>query len=127
MISLKALAELAANLEVAIALRVEAGRALAASPDPTARRRGAELLEELVGADASGLAASALEREVPRGSRAAVVARELESATNAPAEIVRALRFRLAHHHAAEARYAEALGGRSARARLELRAGATLR
>ena len=69
------------------------------------------LLAELTAADPSGLAASARERGLPSfEARAAVVAAELAAATaDAPTEIVRALRFRLAHHHVKDGRYAEAL------------------
>ena len=68
-------------------------------------------LTELVTQDASGLAASALEGVLPTAAaRAELVSNELAAAeTDAPAEAVRALRFRLAHHYEADGRFAEAL------------------
>ncbi len=59
--NLMALADLAGDPAVAIALKVEAGRMLLRSPTPDLRRRGESQLTELVTQDASGLAASALE------------------------------------------------------------------
>jgi tetratricopeptide (TPR) repeat protein len=108
--NLIAIAAVAGDQAVALALRVEAGRALCAVPDPDQRERGLALLRELTGLDVTGLAASALERASPtEDSRAEVVAAELAAAAEAEPQIVRALRFRLAHHYAAGGRYPEAL------------------
>ena len=109
--NLLALADLAGDPAVAIALKVEAGRTLIATPGAELRRRGETLLAELVTQDASGLAASGLEGRLPTpAARAELVANELAAAENdAPVEAVRALRFRLAHHYEADGRFAEAL------------------
>jgi len=109
--NLLALADLADDPAVAIALRVEAGRALLGGASEAQRARGAGMLRELVPIDASGLAASGLERTLTSSqARGALVAEEVAAAeADAPAEAVRALRFRLAHHHASDGRYAEAL------------------
>ena len=87
------------------------GARAAGGNDRGAAARGADMLRELVPVDASGLAASALERTLPSSeARGALVAEEVAAAeADAPAEAVRALRFRLAHHHASDGRYAEAL------------------
>src|SRR5205814_9542975 len=109
--NLLALADLAGDQAVAIALRVEAGRSLLQAPQPELRRRGESLLRDLVTEDASGLAASGLEGTLTSAAaRAELVGSELAAAENdAPAEAVRALRFRLAHHYEADGRFAEAL------------------
>src|SRR5439155_19420126 len=109
--NLLSLADLAGDPAVAIALKVEAGRTLVAAPAPELRRRGETMLAELVTQDASGLAASGLEGMLPTAAaRAELVGSELAAAENdAPAEAVRALRFRLAHHYEADGRFAEAL------------------
>ncbi|HZL18393.1 MAG TPA: hypothetical protein VFG23_11680 [Polyangia bacterium] len=108
--NLIAMAAAAGDQAVALALRVEAGRALCAVPDLDQRDRGLALLRELTGLDVTGLAASALERASPTEDlRAEVVAAELSAAADAEPEIVRALRFRLAHHYAAGGHYPEAL------------------
>ncbi len=108
--NLIAMAAAAGNQGGALALRVEAGRALCAVHEPDQRGRGLALLRDLTGLDVTGLAASALERASPsEDSRAEVVAAELSAAADAEPEIVRALRFRLAHHYAAGGRYPEAL------------------
>jgi hypothetical protein len=109
--NLLALAELAGDPAVSIALKVEAGRTLLRSPAAEQRRRGEALLRDLVTQDASGLAASGLEETLPNAAaRAELVGAELAAAENdAPAEAVRALRFRLAHHYEADGRFAEAL------------------
>ena len=109
--NLLALADLADDPAVGIALKVEAGRALLAGATDSQRARGVDLLRELVPIDASGLAASGLERTLTSSAaRGELVAAEVAAAeAEAPAEAVRALRFRLAHHHAADGRYAEAL------------------
>jgi len=109
--TLLALADRAVDPGVAVALRVEAARGLADAPDPAARARAAALLEELTAVDPTGLAAAARERAAASSeARAEVGAGELEAALgDAPADTVRALRFRLAHHHAAGGHYAEAL------------------
>jgi len=108
--NLLAMAELARDADAAIALRLAAGRALLASGDRGAAERATGLLHDLVPADPAGMAGSALEHVAgsPQ-ARAEIVATELAAATDAPAERVRALRFRLAHHHAAAGAYAEAL------------------
>ena len=59
--NLLALADLAGDPAVAIALKVEAGRMLIAAPGAELRKRGEALLGDLVTQDASGLAASGLE------------------------------------------------------------------
>jgi len=106
-----ALADLAGDPAVSIALKVEAGRMLIAAPAPDLRKRGEALLADLVTQDASGLAASGLEGVLATpAARAALVVEEIAAAeTDAPAEAVRALRFRLAHHYEADGRFAEAL------------------
>ncbi|HEV3030986.1 MAG TPA: tetratricopeptide repeat protein [Polyangia bacterium] len=110
--SLRVLAAGADEPAVAAALKVEAARLLsAAGEEPKRRAAAARLLAEAAPDDPSGLGTALLEasRTAP-ADRAAVVARELESAVlDAPAEVVRALRFRLAHHHAAAGRFAEAV------------------
>jgi tetratricopeptide (TPR) repeat protein len=106
------LADAARDTDVAIALRIAAGRALAVSGDAVAAERGAAILRDLVGADPAGLAGSALERTCATPpDRAQVVANELSAAGGATAERERerALRFRLAHHRASVGAYAEAL------------------
>jgi tetratricopeptide (TPR) repeat protein len=114
--NLTTLADLAGDPAVSIALKVEAGRMLIGAPASEARAaelraRGEAMLGELVTQDASGLAASALEGILPNAAaRAELVSKELEAAEgDAPAEAVRALRFRLAHHYEADGRFAEAL------------------
>ncbi|HEY2728402.1 MAG TPA: hypothetical protein VGK52_00585 [Polyangia bacterium] len=110
--SLRVLAAGADEPAVAAALKVEGARLLSAAGDePKRRAAAARLLAEAAPDDPSGLGTALLEasRTAP-ADRAAVVARELESAvSDAPAEVVRALRFRLAHHHAAAGRFAEAV------------------
>ena len=110
--SLRVLAAGADDAAVAAALKVEAARLLiAAGEDPARRKEAARLLAEAAPDDVTGLGTALLEtsRADPE-ARAAVVAGELESAmAEAPAEIVRALRFRLAHHMAATGRFAEAI------------------
>ena len=109
--NLLALADLAGDPAVAIALKVEAGRTLLAAPTAEVRSRGEAMLTDLVTEDASGLAASGLEAVLPSAAaRAELMGSELAAAeTDAPAEAVRALRFRLAHHYEADLRFAEAL------------------
>ncbi|HVY38528.1 MAG TPA: hypothetical protein VHM31_11350, partial [Polyangia bacterium] len=108
--NLLAMADLARDPDAAIALRLAAGRTLAASPEAEAVARGTALLNELLPADPAGLAGSALERAAATPqARAAVVAAELAAQTDASSERVRALRFRLAHHHADAGAYAEAV------------------
>jgi hypothetical protein len=109
--NLTALADLAGDPAVAIALKVEAGRMLIRAPGADLRKRGETALAALVTEDASGLAASALEGVLPTAAaRAELVSNELAAAeADAPAEAVRALRFRLAHHYEADGRFAEAL------------------
>jgi cellulose synthase operon protein C len=97
---------------VAAALKVEAARLLGvAGEDPVRRAEALRLLNEAAPDDVTGLATALLEGALPDApSRAAIVSGELGSAMDdASAEIVRALRFRLAHHHAASGRYAEAI------------------
>jgi tetratricopeptide (TPR) repeat protein len=110
--SLRALAASADDAAVAAALKVEAARvAVLAGEDPARRAEAARLLAEAAPDDVTGLGTALLEAasDDPDG-RAAVVVGELESAlAEAPSEIVRALRFRLAHHHAAAGRFAEAI------------------
>jgi tetratricopeptide (TPR) repeat protein len=108
--NLLAMADLAKDADAAIALRLAAGRTLASSPDRAAVERGMALLHGLVPADPAGLAGSALERAAATPqARAAIIAAELAAQTDASPERVRALRFRLAHHHAQAAAYAEAV------------------
>jgi tetratricopeptide (TPR) repeat protein len=109
--NLVTLADLAGDPAVAIALRVEAGRILLAAPTAELRGRGEAMLAQLVPDDGSGLAASGLEMVLPSdAARAELVVKELAAAeADAPAEAVRALRFRLAHHYEADGRFAEAL------------------
>jgi tetratricopeptide (TPR) repeat protein len=109
--NLMALGGSAGVAAVAVALRVAAGRTLAAAESPAARARGVTLLRDLAAVDPTGLASSALERASPTAAaRAEVVAAELTvDAEVAPPERLRALRFRLAHHYAADGRYAESL------------------
>ncbi len=68
--NLLALAELAGDPAVAIALKVEAGRTLLAAPGAELRRRGETMLAELVTQDASGLAASGAGGRAADGRRA---------------------------------------------------------
>ena len=109
--NLLALADLAGDPAVAIALKVEAGRMLLRAPTPELRSRGDALLRAHVAEDASGLAASGLEETLPSAAaRVELVGSELTAAEgDAPPEAVRALRFRLAHHYEADGRFAEAL------------------
>jgi tetratricopeptide (TPR) repeat protein len=108
--NLMALGASAGVAAVAVALRVAAGRTLAAAESPAARARGVALLRELAAVDPTGLASSALERASPTAAaRAEVVAAELTVDTEVAPERVRALRFRLANHYAADGRYAESL------------------
>ena len=110
--SLRVLAERADAAAVAASLKVEAARLLGLAGEDPARRAAAErLLREAAPDDVTGLATALLEAsQVDRASRAALVSAELEGVTDeVPSEIVRALRFRLAHHHAASGRYAEAV------------------
>jgi tetratricopeptide (TPR) repeat protein len=104
------LADAARDADAAIALRIAAGRAMAASGDAAAAERGAAILRDLVGADPAGLAGSALERTCATPlDRAQVVVDELSAGASTTAGRERALRFRLAHHRAAVGAYAEAL------------------
>ncbi len=108
--NLLAIADLARDADAAVALRLAAGRTLVASPDASAVARGAALLNDLIRVDQTGLAASALEGAAATPQeRAAVVAAELAAQSDASPERVRALRLRLAHHHAAAGAYAEAV------------------
>jgi Tfp pilus assembly protein PilF len=108
--NLVALAAAAGDAAASLALRLEAGRALAADDTPAIRARGLALLRELAAADSTGLAVSTLERASPvGGARAELVAAELSGAAELTPETVRALRFRLAHHYTASGRHAEAL------------------
>jgi tetratricopeptide (TPR) repeat protein len=110
--SLRALAEGADDPAVAASLKVEAARLLGApGEDPARREEAVRLLAEAAPDDVTGLGTALLEATASNAeARAAVVGGELESALEqAPAEIVRALRFRLAHHHAAVGRFAEAI------------------
>ncbi|HEY5088440.1 MAG TPA: hypothetical protein VIK30_00645, partial [Polyangia bacterium] len=109
--NLIALAAAAGEPDVSVALRVAAGRTLTAAEDPEHRSRGVTLLRELADGDVTGLASSAIERASPSGeARAAVVAAELTATAEAAApDAVRALRFRLAHHHASGGHFPEAL------------------
>jgi tetratricopeptide (TPR) repeat protein len=110
--SLRALAAGADDPSVAASLKVEAARLLGlAGEDPARREQAVRLLAEAAPDDVTGLGTALLEASASNAeARAAVVAGELESAmAEAPAEIVRALRFRLAHHHAAVGRFAEAI------------------
>ncbi|HTA21816.1 MAG TPA: hypothetical protein VK989_21125, partial [Polyangia bacterium] len=110
--SLRVLADSADEPAVAASLKVEAARLLGVAGEDPARRAEAErLLREAAPDDVTGLGTALLEAsQADPGSRAALVSAELEGATaEVPAEIVRALRFRLAHHHAASGRYAEAV------------------
>jgi hypothetical protein len=110
--SLRALAAGADDPAVAAALKVEAARLLAASgEDPAARAAALGLLAEAAPDDVTGLGTALLEAAAgDPEARTAIVAGELESAiAEAPAEIVRALRFRLAHHLGASGRFAEAI------------------
>jgi cellulose synthase operon protein C len=97
---------------VAAALKVEAARLLVQGGEDTARRdRALHLLREAMADDVTGLGTAALEALLSGPeARAAVIAAELEGASGeASAEIVRALRFRLAYHQAAAGRHAEAI------------------
>jgi cellulose synthase operon protein C len=110
--TLRVLAESADDPSVAAALKVEAARLLGLPGEGGAGRDEAlRLLREAAPDDVTGLGTALLEGALEDApARAAVVARELESATlDASTEIVRALRFRLAHHDAAAGRYAEAI------------------
>ena len=110
--SLRVLAASADDAAVAAALKVEAARLLGVtSEDPARRAEASRLLHEASPDDLTGLGTALLEAsQADPGSRAALVSAELEGATaEVPPEIVRALRFRLAHHHAASGRYAEAV------------------
>ena len=110
--SLRALAASADDAEVASALKVEAARLLVlGGGDPARRDEAARLLREASPDDLTGLGTALLEAsQADPASRAELVAAELEGVTDeVPAEVVRALRFRLAHHHAAGGRYAEAV------------------
>jgi tetratricopeptide (TPR) repeat protein len=110
--SLRALSAGADDAAVAAALKVEAARLLGlAGDDPARREEAVRLLSEAAPDDVTGLGTALLEAAASNAeARAAVVEGELGSAlVEAPAEIVRALRFRLAHHHAAVGRFAEAI------------------
>src|SRR5262249_36755872 len=109
--NLLALAEGAVDPTTAVALRVAAGRALAASADSAGASRGVALLREVAAHDPSGLGAASLERAAGSPeARVAIVAGELEAAVGEGAgERVRALRFRLARHRAATGALAEAM------------------
>jgi tetratricopeptide (TPR) repeat protein len=110
--SLRALAEGADDAAVSAALKVEAARLLRRAGGAPARwAEAARLLAEAAPDDVTGLATALLEASLAEpDARAALVASELESAVAvAPTEIVRALRFRLAHHHASAGRLAEAV------------------
>jgi tetratricopeptide (TPR) repeat protein len=109
--TLRALAEGADEPAVAAALDVEAARLLRQSSDPAARERALALLGRAAASDVTGLATAALEATLGEpGARSELVARELEGAMETGAvEVQRALRFRLAHLHAASGRYAEAV------------------
>jgi tetratricopeptide (TPR) repeat protein len=109
--TLRALAAGADEPAVAAALEVEAARLLGpASADDERRVKALELLRKAAPEDVTGLGTAIYEGAlVEPEARARIVARELEGAVDAPAEVVRALRFRLAHHHAASGRFAEAV------------------
>jgi tetratricopeptide (TPR) repeat protein len=109
--TLKALAAGADEPAVAAALEVEAARLLGpASPDDERRVKALELLRKAAPEDVTGLGTALYEGAlVEPEARARVVSRELEGAAEASAEVVRALRFRLAHHHVAAGRFAEAV------------------
>jgi tetratricopeptide (TPR) repeat protein len=109
--TLKALAAAADEPAVAAALEVEAARLLGpTSPVDERRVKALELLRKAAPEDVTGLGTALYEAAlVEPEARARVVARELEGAAGGPAEVVRALRFRLAHHHAASGRFAEAV------------------
>jgi tetratricopeptide (TPR) repeat protein len=96
---------------VAAALKVEAARLSVLGDDPERRNKALHLLHEAAVDDVTGLGTAALEALLSGPeARAAAIAGELEDASrNAPSEIVRALRFRLAYHQAAAGRYAEAI------------------
>ncbi len=108
--NLLAMAAAAGDPAVTIALKVDAGRGLLAAPTADAVARGRTLLFEVVASDPTGLAGAALEQSAETSdARAELVAAELIATTDAGADVVRALRLRLAHHHAASGRYAEAM------------------
>jgi tetratricopeptide (TPR) repeat protein len=106
-----ALAAAAGDPAVATALKVDAGRGLLVGATAEAVARGRTLLSEVAASDASRLAGAALEQGAESDdARLAIVTAELAAASaDTPADVVRALRFRLAHHHAAAGRYAEAM------------------
>lgn len=106
--SLRVLAAEADDAPVAAALEVEAARLLGTAG---AIDQARELLLVAAPEDVTGLGTALLEAALAApDERARVVARELEGvATDAPVEVSRALRFRLAHHHAAAGRFAEAV------------------
>ena len=110
--NLLALADLAGDPAVAIALKVEAGRTLLAAPTARAappRRDHARRAGDAGRERAGGV--RRWKRVLPSAAaRAELIGSELAAAeTDAPAEAVRALRFRLAHHYEADGRFAEAL------------------
>ena len=109
--NLLALGDGAGDAAAAIALRVAAGRALAASAEPADVARGVALLGEVAAADLTGLAAAALERTATSpAARAEIVAAEIGATSEErEGERTRALRFRLAHHRAAAGKLAEAM------------------
>ncbi len=108
--NLIALGASAGDPTVTVALRVAAGRALVEGNDAEGHARGALLLRELAGSDATGLASSLLERAAASGdARTEVISAELAAAGDHAPEVGRALRFRLAHHYASGGRYPEAL------------------
>src|SRR5262249_54009775 len=101
----------AAGAPAAAALQVEAGRLLAAGGDAESRAAAERVLRQAIAGDASGLGPGALERilDDPR-ARAQVLADEIAAVgATAPAEVARALRFRLAHHQVGAGQLAEAI------------------
>jgi cellulose synthase operon protein C len=106
-----ALAAGAAEPAVAAALKVEGARLLAATGGDAERARAEALLREAITEDVTGLASGALERVLPdAAAQAQALGDELASmAGSAPGDVVRALRFRLAHHQLAAGWYAEAI------------------
>jgi tetratricopeptide (TPR) repeat protein len=105
-----ALAGAAGEPAATAALQIEAAR-LAAAGDAESRRLAEKLLRQAIPSDATGLGPGALERILDEpAARAQVVADELAAlGTGAPAEVVRALRFRLAYHQVGAGQLAEAI------------------
>src|SRR6185436_13347427 len=110
--SLHVLAAQADEPAVAAAIEVEAARLLGSgTEDPARVEEARRLLAAAAPQDVTGLGAALLEGmlEDP-AERARVVERELEGAVGqAPADVVRALRCWLAHHHVTAGRFAEAV------------------